>query len=248
MRALIIEDEIRNQKILSQLLEENCPSIEIIGYAESVTDARKLIGDHLPDLIFLDIQLKNGTGFDILESLGSNAPYVIFTTAYDQYALKAFKFAAIDYLLKPIIREELISAVNKAETESIQDQKISLRNLIRNLRSESKETFITISGMTKVDFVKVHDIVRIVANGAYSQIVLSSGDTYTVSKVIKDYQELLADFNFFRVHQSHLINLKKVKRYYKGDHIVIMEDGEEVPVARNRKDDFLKAMGKIVLD
>ena len=248
MRALIIEDEIRNQKILSQLLEENCPSIEIIGYAESVTDARKLIGDHLPDLIFLDIQLKNGTGFDILESLGSNAPYVIFTTAYDQYALKAFKFAAIDYLLKPIIREELISAVNKAETESIQDQKISLRNLIRNLRSESKETFITISGMTKVDFVKVHDIVRIVANGTYSQIVLSSGDTYTVSKVIKDYQELLADFNFFRVHQSHLINLKKVKRYYKGDHIVIMEDGEEVPVARNRKDDFLKAMGKIVLD
>ena len=248
MKALIIEDEIRNQKILTQLLEENCSSVEIIGYAESVTDAQKLIGDLKPDLIFLDIQLKNGTGFDLLESLGNQTPYVIFTTAYDQYALKAFKFSATDYLLKPIIREELISAVHKAETESIQNQKVSLQNLIRNLRSESRETFITISGMNKVDFVKVHDIVRIAASGAYSHIVLLSGETYTVSKVIKDYQELLSDFNFFRVHQSHLINLKKVKRYYKGDHTVIMEDGEEVPVARNRKEDFLKAMGKIVLD
>ncbi|MEM9545618.1 MAG: LytTR family DNA-binding domain-containing protein [Bacteroidota bacterium] len=248
MKAVIIEDEVRNQKILQQLLEEGCPSIEVVGVAETVVDAKSLILEQKPELIFLDIQLKDGTGFDLLISLGSEVPYVIFTTAYDQYALKAFKFSAVDYLLKPIISEELVAAVQKVEKDSIQNQKISIKNLINNLRAETKESVITISGINKVEYVKVRDIVKITASGAYSQIKLQNGESHTVSKVIKEYQELLGEYGFFRTHQSHLINIKKVKTYYKGDHVVIMEDGEEVPVARNRKDDFLRAMHKIVLE
>lgn len=248
MKVVIIEDEKRNQLILQQLLKENCPHVEIAGFAESVIEGVELIRSQKPDLIFLDIQLKNGTGFDLLSALGKDVPYVIFTTAYDQYAIKAFKFSAVDYLLKPIIPEELSSAIQKAELESIQDQKISVQNLIRNLENSTTEPRITISGINKIEYVKVSDIVRIVASGAYSQILLHNGESYTVSKVIKEYQKLLIDFNFFRVHQSHLINLKKVKRYFRGDHTVIMEDGESVPVARNRKEDFLKAMGRIALD
>ena len=248
MKAVIIEDEIRNQKILQQLLVESCPSIQVVGFAETVVDAKSLISTQKPELIFLDIQLKDGTGFDLLVSLGNDMPFVIFTTAYDQYALKAFKFSAVDYLLKPIIPEELVAAVQKVEKESLQNQKISIQNLIKNLRAETKETVITISGVNKVEYVKVHDIVRIEASGAYSRIILQNGESHTVSKVIKEYQELLGDHGFFRTHQSHLINIKKVKTYYKGDHLVVMDDGEEVPVARNRKDDFLQAMRKIVLD
>lgn len=247
MRAVIIEDEIRNQLMLKQLVEENCPNVEILGYAETVEEGKDLIESHQPDLVFLDIQLKDGTGFDLLLALGNNAPYVIFTTAYDQYALKAFKFSAIDYLLKPIIPDELIQAIKKVESESIQSQKVSIKNLLNNLKEGNNEPLLTISGVSKVEFVKVGEILRIEASGAYSMIILSNGESHTVSKVIKEYQELLSDHNFFRIHQTHLINIRKVKRYIKGDHVVVMEDGKELPVARNRKDEFLKTIGRIVL-
>ena len=247
MKAVIIEDEIRNQLMLKQLLSEYCPTVEVVGAAETVTEATRMVKQCNPDLIFLDIQLKDGTGFDLLVALESETPSVIFTTAYDQYALKAFKFSAVDYLLKPIIAEELCDAIKKVELESIQNQKISIQNLIKNLQHVNKEPLITISGVNNVEYVKVSEIVRIEASGAYSLIYLQNGESYTISKVIKEYQELLSDYNFFRVHQSHLINIRKVKRYVKGDHVVIMEDGKGIPVARNRKDDFLKTMGKIVL-
>lgn len=244
----IIEDEKRNQELLEIMISKHCPQLEIVGFAENVYEAISLIKRTKPDLIFLDIQLKGGTGFEVLNHFQeAERPNIIFTTAFDQYALEAFKYSAVNYLLKPIDKTELIDSVSKAIEIKKMEQMSSVSVLLDRMMDQPKEQMISISGTKTTEYIKVSDIIHIHAMGSYSKIVLANGESHLVSKVIKFYAEMLSQHNFFRVHQSHLINLKSVRKFNKGDHTVELENGDEVSVSRNRKDEFLVAMDTMIL-
>lgn len=247
IRAIIVEDEVKNQKFLSKLLNDNCPDVNITGTYAEVKEAINAIKKNKPQLVFLDIQLKDGSGFDVLSKLDEYVPKIIFTTAYDQYAIKAFKYSAIDYLLKPIIIEELKQAVAKVGVTGPDEEKISIKSLLQQISSANSEPVISVSGIQNIDYIKVSNILRLEGLGAYSKITTLDGEVFMVSKVLKEYEGLLKEHDFFRVHQSHIINLKKIKRYKKGDHLIILSDGAQIPVSRNKKEPFLLKMRQYII-
>jgi two-component system LytT family response regulator len=214
--------------------------------ADSVSAGVKELRTHHPDVVFLDVQINGGTGFDVIDKMDHIQSSVIFTTAYDQYALKAFKFSAIDYLLKPIDIEELKSAVRKA-TESNQSivRQYQMQNLISNLKNPDEAPVLLVSTIDAVEFVRIHDIIRCEAQGAYTQLFMKDSKPLMVSKVIKEFEFLLQDYGFYRVHQSHLINLKQVRKYVRSENYLLMLDGAQVQLARSRKEEFFSALNKV---
>jgi two-component system LytT family response regulator len=246
IKAIIIEDEERSRIVLQNLLESYCPEVEVIGTADSVTAGAKIVRTLQPDVLFLDVQITGGTGFDVLEKINDLNVSVIFTTAYDHYALKAFKFSAIDYLLKPIDIDELKSAVKKvaASSEREEDQ-YKIQNLLSNLKNPGEDPVLLVSTMEAVEFVRIREIIRCEAQGAYTQLILKDTKPVMVSKVIKEFEFLLKDYGFYRVHQSHLINLKEVRKYVKSENYLLMRDGAKIQLARSRKDDFFKVLHKV---
>ena len=242
--AVIIEDEERSRIVLQNLLETYCPDIHVVAFSDSVREGVKLIREHDPEILFLDVQLIDGTGFDILEKSPDFQGAVVFTTAFDQYALKAFKFSAIDYLLKPIDIEELKSAVAKAT--SISDRELhgqKITHLLSNLkRKPDDQPVLLVSTMEAIEFIRIQDIVRCEAQGAYCMIHNKEKRSLLASKVIKEFEFLLREYSFFRIHQSHLVNLAEVDKYVKAHSSVMMRDGTELQVARSRKEEFLRAM------
>jgi two-component system LytT family response regulator len=246
--VLIVEDEKRNQKLLTHMIRKHCPSLEIIGCAEKVSEATKLLKSMSIKILFLDIQLKDGSGFDVLNQLEEiERPKIIFTTAFDEYALDAFKYSAVNYLLKPIDKEELIDSVQKAIEINRKEEMASVSILVDKMMNKEAEQMITVSGPSSTEFIRISDIIHITAMGGYSKIILNNGRNHIVSKVIKTYDQMLKDREFFRVHQSHLINLRSVRKLNKGDHTIILENGDEISIARNRKEAFLQAMNKMIL-
>jgi two-component system LytT family response regulator len=248
LKAVIIEDEERSRIVLQNLLETYCPEIDIVGSADSVTTGVNIIRALQPDVLFLDVQISGGTGFDVLEKLHDLRVSVIFTTAYDHYALKAFKFSAIDYLLKPIDIEELKSAVQKATSIGRQEEdQYKIQNLLSNIKNPNEDPVLLVSTSEAVEFVRIRDIVRCEAQGAYTQLFLRDTKPVMVSKVIKEFEFLLQDYGFYRVHQSHLINLKEVRKYVKSENYLLMRDGAQIQLARSRKDEFFTALHKVQL-
>ena len=246
MKAVIIEDEERSRMVLENLLQTYCPEVEVLGMADSVNEGVDVIAKHQPDIVFLDVQINGGTGFDVLDRLKGQNPSVIFTTAYDQYALKAFKFSAIDYLLKPIDIEELKTAVRKASTTTSQDEdKYKIQNLLSNLKNPNEDPVLLVSTLEAVEFIRIKDIIRCEASGAYTQLHLRDRKPVMVSKIIKDFEFLLQDYGFYRVHQSHLINLKEVQKFVKSENFLQMRDGAQIQLARSRKDEFFSMLHKV---
>jgi len=248
IKAVIIEDEERSRIVLQNLLETYCPEVEVVGSADSVTTGITTVRTFLPDVLFLDVQISGGTGFDVLEKLKDVKLSVIFTTAYDHYALKAFKFSAIDYLLKPIDIEELKQAVKKviAPDQQAEDQ-YKIQNLLSNIKNPTEDPVLLVSTLEAVEFVRIREIVRCEAQGAYTQLMLKDARPVMVSKVIKEFEFFLQDYGFYRVHQSHLINLKEVRKYVKSDNYLLMRDGAQIQLARSRKDDFFNVLHKVQL-
>lgn len=246
MKAVIVEDEERSRIVLQNLLETYCPEVEVVGVADSVSSGVKELRAHNPDVVFLDIQISGGTGFDVLDKMDQVHTAVIFTTAYDQYALKAFKFSAIDYLLKPIDIEELKLAVRKASNsnQSIMRQ-YQIQNLLTHIKNPDEAPVLLVSTIDAVEFVRMPDIIRCEAQGAYTQLFMKDSKPIMVSKVIKEFEFLLQDYGFFRVHQSHLINLKEVKKFVKPDNYLLMRDGAQIQLARSRKEEFFQALNKV---
>lgn len=245
--AVLVDDETRSRQILQKLILKYCPEISIGGTSDSVDSAISMINKIKPDIAFLDIQLSNGTGFDILEGTDVPGMSVIFTTAFDQYAIKAFKFSAVDYLLKPIDIDELVAAVKKvttgAQNELLQTK---LQHLINNVRREPEEApILLISTAESVEFVDVSDIIRCQADGAYCVIHLRDGKRLVASKVIKEFEMLLEGYGFFRVHQSHLVNLRELSRYSRSDNYLLLRDGSKIQLARSRKESFFKELNKL---
>lgn len=246
LRVVIVEDEKKSREVLKKLLEEFCPEVQIVGIAASVEEGVKVITSVRPDLIFLDIEMQSATGFDLLQQMDKIDFEVIFTTAYEQYALKAIKFSAVDYLLKPIDVMELRGAIQKIlsmnkKTEINQN----LIELLNNIKTD-KPRSISISTSDGIVFIDSEQIVRCEAHGAYTTLYLKDGNKIMASKNLKEYEGLLGDTNFFRVHNSHLINIKEVKRYIKSDGGYIeMKDGSRVNISQHKKEEFIERMKSV---
>ena len=243
---VIIEDEERSRNVLKKMIEKHFPQMQLLGVSDAVDSGVSLIRKTKPSLIFMDIQLKDGSGFDILKALGKIPSKIIFTTAYDSYAIKAFKFSALDYLLKPIEINELVESVNRLNVQSLSHQNHRIDSLIKNINSNNESSpILTISTLKSIEFVKVNEILRCQAEGAYCKLILKNGKTHLVSKVIKEFEFLLQDHGFFRVHQSHLVNVSGVKQYIKSDSVVVMNDGTHIGVSKSRRESFLKHMARL---
>ena len=243
LKAVIVEDEAKCREVLRELLKAYCTDIEIVAEADSVDTGVKAIAKYHPDVLFLDVEINGGTGFDVLDQAGELDASVIFTTAYDQFALKAFKFSAIDYLLKPIDIDDLKTAVGRVT--SMTERNVShyqIQNLLSNLRNPQEEPVLLVSTLDAVEFIPIRDIIRCEAQGAYTQLMLRDSKPVMVSKVIKEYEFMLKEHGFYRVHQSHLINLKEVRKYVKADNYLLMRDGAQIQLARSRKEEFFNAM------
>lgn len=248
IRAVLIDDEISNLENLRTLLEKHCPQVSIIATAQSVGDAVDAIEKYLPDLVFLDIQMGEQTGFDVLKLLPSRNFEVVFVTAYDQYGIQAVKFAALDYLLKPVDIEELIKSVNKAEYKlATQIQTSQLDFLLQQLKKpETNIRKIALQMQGEIRYVILSEIVRCEADNTYTHFFLSSGEKILVSKPLKEYADLLQPNGFLRTHQSHLVNPKYVKSWLKEDGgILLLMSGEKIPVSKPNKETVKQALQQL---
>lgn len=246
MNAVIIDDEKRSRESLELLVKDYCPEVNVLEMADSVATGVEAVKKHKPDILFLDIELQDGTGFDLLEKVAGNNFYVIFTTAFENYALRALKLSAVDYLLKPINADELKAAVKKAsDIIDKSNQESNFQLLLQNLQSNTGMHKIALPTSEGLTFINVHDIIRCQADGSYTHFFFKSQKKLLVSKKIKEYEELLSPYNFVRVHHSHLVNLDEVTKYVRGDGgYVVMSDGETVYVSKRKKEDFMSALNK----
>ena len=243
IRALIVDDEELARKNLAILIEQHCPTVDVVGEASSASEARKFLKSGEIDLMFLDIEMPNGSGFDLLESLDEPIDFkIIFITAYHEYALRAFKFSAVDYLLKPINYEELKQAVSKVRPGKEQEPKEKIDTLIENISKKGGTmNKIALPSMEGLQFVNLDEIIYCESQDNYTQFFLTDGKRVMVSKTIKHFEELLDPDRFFRVHRSNIINLKYIDKYVKGEGgYVVMKQGERIPVSRRRKESFLQ--------
>jgi two-component system LytT family response regulator len=247
LRCLLIDDEEKSRANLRQLLKEYCPQVEVIAEAQSATEALKLITHLKPDLLFLDIEMGEMSGFDLLKSLDGRQDFeVIFVTAFDRYGIQAVKACAIDYLQKPINILELSSAVEKASQQiSPAKENRRLKELISNIDRVADEQRIAIPLADKIEFIAINNIIRLEAEGNYTHIYLANDKKYLICKTLKDYQELLEGYQFIRTHQSHLVNVHKIAAYVKTDGgYIAMEDGSQIPISRQKREEVLKKILK----
>jgi len=243
LRTIIIDDEPDSVKLLSRELEEHCPGVEIIGRFTRSEEGLKGIQTLEPDLLFLDIEMPRLNGFELLERVGEFAFSLIFVTAYDSFALKAFKFSALDYLLKPIYAPDLISAVSKAQRQHNTDRQ-QLEILKSHYYHGQSPQRLAIHHQGKVIFLELKDIVYCEADGNYTKLQLVDGKVYLLTKTLRDVQAFLEEKNFMRVHRQFLINLDHIVEYMRGEgNYLVMTNKASVPVARNQKERLLKVFG-----
>ncbi len=241
--ALIVDDLKKNRESLQKLLTEYCPQVSVTGNAASVAEAIRFFEHNHPNIVFLDVEMPNGSGFDLLRQLKQINFKVIFVTAHAHYALKAIKFSAVDYLLKPIDVDDLVEAVKKAEREIHFNHQAQNDRLLHNLEPGNVHKLaITVKDGTV--FLGPEEIIRLQADGTYTHIFLKD-QKFTAAKNIKEYEYLLLEYNFFRSHNSHLINLNHVKQYNKnGGYFVQMDDGSTAEISRRKKEEFFELMSR----
>lgn len=247
INCLIIDDEIHGRNNLKKLIETNCPNVNISGCAENISEGIKLINEQEPQLLFLDIEMPDGKGFDLLQKCENLSFEVIFVTAYDHYAINAIKFSAIDYILKPIDELQLIKAVNKALHQiELKAENKRLRNLVANQSLQQQNQRIALPFVDAIEFIEVKHIIHLEAEGSYTKFHLSDGIQHLVSGSLKEFEEMLRSHLFIRTHQAHLVNSDYIKSFVKTDGGYLkLNTGEMVPVSRLRKNDVLsKLKGK----
>ena len=243
IRCIIVDDEPGGRQLLEQLLLPYNKEIEVVATCANVDEALIVIASKKPELVFLDIEMPGSNGFSLLERIEKRDFEVIFVTAHNEYAIKAFKHSAFDYLLKPIdsqeLRQTIARVMDKLLPKKTLEQKINfLLETIKKPHSTSDR--IAVQSMDGFRVVKHSDIVRLESDSNYSNIYLLGGTKITVSKTLKDFEELLSDHGFIRVHQSHLVNTIHIIRYVKGEGgIVYMVDGSQVDISRRSKAQFL---------
>jgi two-component system LytT family response regulator len=241
IRAIIIDDEKAGAEVLQFLINENCPGIQILSMEHSVESAITSINKFKPDLIFLDIEMPTGTGFDVIQSTREINYETIFITAYEHYAVKAFKTNAIDYLLKPIDVDELINAVKSAEkriNSLNKNNNTAIESLILSAIQKNKK--ISIPSQEGILWIDLDDIIRFEAESNYTHIYIKNKKKIMVAKTLKSFEDQLPNTIFCRIHSAHLINLNEIDRYIKGDGgIAVLKDGSNIPVSRANKTELL---------
>ena len=245
--AIIIENETNSLDSLKEDLKNYCPQVNVIGEGGKIEEGVALINQLKPQLVFLDIELDDGSGFELLKKINSdtkNSLQIIFTTSHNEFAVKAFRFSAIDYLMKPIVAEELAEAVKKAE-ENINSKNLNahINVLFDNLKQQGKPQKIALASADSILVYKIENIVRCESQRNYTLFHFNNEKPLLVSKTMKEYEELLSSCGFERVHNSHLINMSFVKKYVKSDGGYIeMQDGSNVPVSQTKKEQIVKIL------
>lgn len=246
LKTVVIDDEKDAIESIKLIINENFPNIKIEGSAQSVKAAIALIQETEPDLVFMDIEMPDGTGFDVLEGLPERKFQVIFVTAYNQYAIKAFKYSAVDYILKPIDIDEIVKAIlkvcNANQTQKSEERLHVLLDTIKNQKPDK----LALSTSESIEFVKIVDIVQILAEGSYSTLKFVNHSELVVSKNLGEFESLLEEHPFYRPHQSHLINLMHVKKINRLGNEIVMEDGSIAFLSRRKKNQFMELMSSMV--
>jgi two-component system LytT family response regulator len=245
LKCVIVDDELKSRESLKKMLTMFCEGIEVAAICQNVNEGLDAISQFKPDIVFLDIQMQGETGFDLLAKLKSIDFEVIFTTAHSEYAIRAIKFSAIDYLLKPIDVTELQQAVEKVKSKQNGNIVERMQQLLQNMKSPSPENYKlalpTAEGLT---FIKVNDIIYLKASGNYTEIFMREGQKHLVSRHLKEYDDMLSEQSFFRIHHSTLINVNFIKNYVRGEGgYVIMSDSASLDVSRRKKEAFLEKIG-----
>ncbi len=250
IRAVLIDDEPAGRDALELMLRRHCPSVEVVGSTTSFETGLELVERISPDLLFLDIEMPYGSGFDLLDQFPDPAFETIFTTAYAQYAYQAFRVQALDYLLKPVLPRALIESVQRAEKRLLERRALdaenndSLENLLSVLVDKSMHSNrVALRTADSIEFIQVKDIIRCEAEKSYTVFFLVAGQKLVISKNLSEFEETLSAFHFLRVHHSHLINVAHIRRYVKSDGgYLIMSDGSEIVLPRRRKDELIRAI------
>jgi two-component system, LytTR family, response regulator len=245
LKAIIVDDELKSRESLRILIEDFCEGIQIQQLCQNVAEVVAAIDEIEPDVVFLDIQLQRETGFDLLTQLKNYNFAVIFTTAYSEFAIKAFKFSAIDYLLKPIDIEELRGAIKKVGRRNSNDIEEKINQLFQNLQSKNTDNYkLALPTSDGLVFVRVSDILYCVASSNYTEINMVDSKKHLVSRTLKEYEDILVEQNFFRIHNSYLINLNRIKKYVRGEGgYVVMNNDVSLDVSKRKKDGFLSRIG-----
>ena len=244
LKGIIIDDEPYCCEILAAMLESECPEVKIVGICNNGPGGLAAIKSHTPDVVFLDVEMPKMNGFEMLEQLSALNFHLIFTTSYDQYALKAIRFSAIDYLLKPIDREELRNAVQKVKDRFQVPIPQQLEILIEKLRQPSNAiNKIALPTMEGLQMIPIDSIVSCESDDNYTHFKLKNGNKLLVTRSLKEIEESLEQYSFIRVHRSYLVNLNEIEKYIKGEGgYLVMSDGATIDVARNKKESLLRKL------
>ncbi|MBC7862442.1 MAG: response regulator transcription factor [Bacteroidia bacterium] len=242
MKAVIIDDIEQARNTLKKDLATYCPVVNLVGEADGVVNGAKLLSKEKPDVLFLDIQMQDGSGFDLLEIIKDASIKVIFVTAYDAYAIKALRYSAVDYLLKPIDPDELKAAVEKLSARKINEGQ-SLELLAENIKGKTKAHIkLALHTQEKIHVVNITDIIRCESNVNYTEFFFANAKKMLVTKTLKDFEEILSEHGFFRVHQSHLVNTKYIKEFIKSEDSLVMNDNCHVPVSTRKRAEVMKML------
>ena len=248
IRCILIDDESDNRENLRLLLDKYCPQVEVLAEAASAEEGIKKIREHQPDLLFLDVEMPEGSGFDLLKRIGTIDFEVVFVTAYNHYAVKAIKFNALDYLLKPVDIDELVQAVEKVAgklSNRQPDQK--LHNLLANLNQQSgQQKRLPLATTDRLHFIPIEEIIHLESESNYTRFFILNSDPLLVAKTLKEYEAILSGYNFIRPHQSHLVNPHYIKTFVRHDGgYLLLTDETRIEVARSRKEEILKKLNAI---
>jgi two-component system, LytTR family, response regulator len=247
IRAIIIDDEKTSRDALLGLITRYCNDVTIVEQANGYKSGIEAIEKHNPDLVFLDIQMPDGSGFQLLEDIKEINFEIIFTTAFDQYAIKAIKYSALDYLLKPIVPSDLVTAIQKlVKKKSSTEINSSIKVLLDNLKNKSEPKKIVLSTLDQIHVVAIEDIVRCESDDCYTRFILNDGKVLLICKTLKEYDMLLEEQNFLRPHKSHLININHISGYFKNEGgCILMSDGTKIPVSRRKRDKVISIIQKL---
>lgn len=242
LKTILIDDELSSLQNLQQKLVEFCPDVEVVATTQKPEEAIRLITEKRPDVVFLDIEMPRMSGFRMLDEIGDFDFDIIFTTAYNHYAVDAIRISAFDYLMKPIAIKDLQNAVERLAKHRhlyTKDKWEVLKGSLNNAKDQEEK--IAIPTSEGLEFIPIHTILHIESSSNYSKLYLQGGKTILVTKLLKDFEDMLLPYRFFRIHNSHLINLKYIEKYIKGEGgQVRLMNGTVLDVARRKKEEFLK--------
>ncbi|MCF0069420.1 LytTR family DNA-binding domain-containing protein [Dyadobacter sp. CY261] len=245
IRCFILDDEIQAVRNLRLALEMHCPQVEVAGHAHNVADAQQFLANQQTDILFLDIRLQNETGFDLLKRLAGYQGSIIFTTAYDHYGIQAVKFAATDYLLKPLDHRELVEAVGKAvNRKKERDQSTQIAMLIQSFENmpTQRQKKIALAEANEIHYVQIDDIVFCKSDNSYTTFYLHGSKKITVSKPISEYETILEPYGFLRTHQSYLINKNRIVSFKKEDGGYLLMEGNFQAIVSKQRRHLLKGL------